>query len=173
MCKWSIFGYFHSNNEYHDWNYLYHFKCLFREQKCRFNFAETWILDGKIFCSNQVRIGKILPVPILAIVIIYIFKKIQKRFSEFKNQLPNPIPKTPFLNTLDFNPEIITTTIFLCFVLVICGALFLFHQFGLINENIIYSFMPVLFIDVILPIYMYLKNRNLRRFVFEEVYPIF
>ena len=128
------------------------------------------------------RVGKLLTPILLLLISIYLFKKGQRKLKDSRffcktNQikpeenLDNSSKNNLFINNLQFNPEIVTTVIYVMFVTLFISAVVSANYFNFLDQNIITSFIPPVMINFILPLYMYIKNSSLRNFVCEDVFP--
>ena len=88
-----------------------------------------------------------------------------------EESLDNLSKNNLFINNLQFNPEIVTTVIYIMFVTMFISAIISANYFNFLDQNIITSFIPPVMINFVLPLYMYIKNSSLRIFVCEDVFP--
>ena len=128
------------------------------------------------------RVGKLLTPILLLLTSIYLFKKGQRKLKDSKffcktskikpeENLDNSSKNNLFINNLQFNPEIVTTVIYVMFVTLFISAVVSANYFNFLDQNIITSFIPPVMINFILPLYMYINNSSLRNFVCEDVFP--
>ena len=128
------------------------------------------------------RVGKLLTPILLVFISIYLFKKGQRKLKDSRffcktsriqpeENLDNSSKNNLFINNLQFNPEIVTTVIYVMFVSMFISAIISANYFNFLDKNIITSFIPPVMINFVLPLYMYIKNSSLRNFVSEDVFP--
>ena len=128
------------------------------------------------------RAGKLLTPILLVLISIYLFKKGQRKLKDSRffcktsriqpeENLDNSSKNNLFINNLQFNPEIVTTVIYVMFVSMFISAIVSANYFNFLDKNIITSFIPPVMINFVLPLYMYIKNSSLRNFVSEDVFP--
>ena len=128
------------------------------------------------------RVGKLLSPILLVLISVYLINKGQRKLKDSRflcktrkimpeENFDNSSKNNLFINNLQFNPEIVTTVMYIMFVTMFISAIVSANYFNFLNQNITSSFIPPVMINFVLPLYMYLKNSSLRLFVSEDVFP--